>query len=39
MLEQYSWSTIKVDLSCLQCFHRYVLVREMEWIKLILPPR
>jgi hypothetical protein len=38
-LEQYSWSTIKVDLSSLQCFHRYVLEREMEWTKLIRPPR
>ena len=27
MLEQYSWSTIKVDLSSLQFFHRYVLER------------
>lgn len=39
MLEQYSWSTIKVDLSSLQFFHRYVLEREMEWIKIIRPPR
>ena len=39
MLEQYSWSTIKVDLSSLQFFHRYVLEREMEWIKIIGPPR
>ena len=39
MLEQYSWSTIKVDLSSLQSFHRYVLEREMEWIKIIRPPR
>ena len=38
MLEQYSWSTIKVDLSSLQFFHRYVLEREMEWIKIIRPP-
>ena len=39
MLEQYSWSTIKVELSSLQFFHRYVLEREMEWIKIIRPPR
>jgi site-specific recombinase XerD len=39
LLEQYSWSTIKVDLSSLQFFHRYVLDREMEWIKIIRPPR
>jgi len=39
LLEQYSWSTIKVDLSSLQFFHRYVLEREMEWIKIIRPPR
>jgi hypothetical protein len=39
MLEQYSWCTVKVDLSSLQFFHRYVLDREMEWIKIIRPPR
>lgn len=39
LLEQYSWSTIKVELSSLQFFHRYVLDREMEWIKIIRPPR
>ena len=39
LLERYSWSTIKVDLSSLQFFHRYVLEREMEWIKIIRPPR
>jgi site-specific recombinase XerD len=39
LLEQYSWSTIKVDLSSLQLFHRYGLEREMEWIKIIQPPR
>jgi site-specific recombinase XerD len=39
MLEQYSWSTIKVALCALQFFHRYVLDRDMEWIKIIRPPR
>ena len=39
MLERYSWSTIKVTLSALQFFHRYVLDREMEWIKIVRPPR
>ena len=39
LIEQYSWSTIKVDLSGLQFLHRYVLDREMEWIKIIRPPR
>ena len=39
LLEQYSWSTIKVDLCSLRFFHRYVLDREMEWIKIIRPPR
>ena len=39
LLERYSWSTIKVDLSSLQFFHRYVLEREMEWVKIIRPPR
>jgi len=39
MLERYSWSTIKVTLSALQFFHRYVLDREMKWIKIVRPPR
>ena len=39
MLEQYSWSTIKVELCSLQCLHRNVLEREMEWVKIIRPPR
>ena len=38
ILERYSWSTINVTLSALQFFHRYVLDREMEWIKIIRPP-
>lgn len=38
LLEHYSWSTIKVNLCGLQFFHRHVLEREMEWIKIIRPP-
>jgi site-specific recombinase XerD len=30
LTDHYSWSTVKVDLSSLQFFHRYVLDREME---------
>jgi hypothetical protein len=39
LLEEYSWSTIKVDLSSLQFLHRYVLEREMEWVTIVRPPR
>jgi integrase len=39
MLEHYSWSTIRVTLSALQFFHRYVLDREMQWVKIVRPPR
>jgi integrase/recombinase XerD len=39
LTERYSWSTVKVDLSSLQFFHRYVLDREMEWVKIVRPPR
>jgi len=39
LTDQYSWSTVKVDLSSLQFFHRYVLDREMEWVKIVRPPR
>lgn len=38
LLEEYSWSTIKVDLSSLQFLHRYVLEREMEWVTIVRPP-
>jgi site-specific recombinase XerD len=39
LTSHYSWSTVKVDLSSLQFLHRYVLNREMEWVKIIRPPR
>jgi len=39
LTEHYSWSTVKVDLSSLQFLHRYVLDREMEWVKIVRPPR
>ena len=39
LTDQYSWSTVKVDLSSLQFLHRYVLDREMEWVKIVRPPR
>jgi integrase/recombinase XerD len=39
LTKRYSWSTVKVDLSSLQFFHRYVLDREMEWVKIVRPPR
>jgi integrase/recombinase XerD len=39
LTKRYSWSTIKVDLSSLQFFHRYVLDREMELVRIVLPPR
>lgn len=39
LLEHYSWNSIKVELFGLQFFHRHVLEREMEWIKIIRPPR
>jgi integrase/recombinase XerD len=38
-LEHYSWSTIKVTLSALQFFYRYVLDREMQWVKIVRTPR
>ena len=39
MIKQYSWSTVKVNLSAIQFFYRYVLDREMEWVKIVRPPR
>jgi hypothetical protein len=35
MLEQYSWSSANVDLSGLIFSHRYVLERELEWLRII----
>jgi hypothetical protein len=39
LTERSSWSTVKADLSSLQFFHRSVLDREMEWVKIVRPPR
>jgi integrase/recombinase XerD len=36
--KHYSWSSIRVELCGLQFFHRHVLNREMEWVKIIRPP-
>ena len=36
--KHYSWSSIKVELCGLQFFHRHVLNRQMEWVKIIRPP-
>ena len=39
MVENYSWSSVKVDLWGLVFFYRHVLGREMEWIHIVKPPR
>lgn len=39
MVENYSWSSVKVDLWGLVFFYRYVLSRELEWIEIVKPPR
>jgi integrase/recombinase XerD len=39
MVENYSWSSVKVDLWGLSFFYRHVLGRKMEWIEIINPPK
>jgi integrase/recombinase XerD len=38
MVENYSWSSVKVDLWGLSFFYRHVLARPMEWVDIIKPP-
>lgn len=35
----YSWSTIKTDVSALRFFSTYVLQREWEWVQIVKPPK
>lgn len=39
MVENYSWSSVKVDLWGLVFFYRHVLGRELEWIEIVRPPQ
>jgi integrase/recombinase XerD len=39
MVENYSWSSLKVDLWGLVFFYRHVLERELEWIEIVKPPQ
>lgn len=39
MVENYSWSSVKIDLWGLSFFYRYVLGRKMEWIEIVNPPK
>jgi integrase/recombinase XerD len=39
MVENYSWSSVKVDLWGLVFFYRHVLSRELEWIEIVKPPQ
>ena len=38
MVENYSWSSVKVDLWGLSFFYRHVLGQPMEWVEIIKPP-
>jgi len=39
MVENYSWSSVKVDLWGLSFFHRHVLGQAMDWVDIIKPPK
>ena len=39
MVENYTWSSVKVDLWGLSFFYRHVLCRKMEWIEIVNPPK
>lgn len=38
MVENYSWSSVKVDLWGLSFFFRQVLGQQMAWVDIIKPP-
>jgi len=38
MVENYSWSSVKVDLWGLSFFYRHVLAQPMTWVDIIKPP-
>jgi hypothetical protein len=38
MVENYSWSSVKVDFWGLSLFYHHVLARPMEWVNMIKPP-
>jgi site-specific recombinase XerD len=39
MVENYSWSSVKVDLWGLSFFYRHVLGQPMDWVDIIKPPK
>ena len=39
MVENYSWSSVKVDLWGLSFFYRHVLGQPMDWVEIIKPPK
>ena len=39
LVENYSWSTVKIDRNGLQFFWRFVIQRHWEWFKIIKPPK
>ena len=38
MVENYSWSSVKVDLWGLSFFYRQVLGQPMDWVDIVKPP-
>jgi integrase len=38
MVENYSWSSVKVDLWGLSLFYRHILGQPMDWVDIIMPP-
>jgi len=39
LVDNYSWSTVKIDRNGLQFFWRHVIQRHWEWFKIIKPPK
>jgi integrase len=39
MVENYSWSSVKVDLWGLCFFYQHVLGQPMDWVDIIKPPK
>jgi len=39
LIENYSWSTIKLDRCGLQFFYKYTLNKQWEWLGIVKPPK
>ncbi len=39
LVKSHSWSSVKIDRNAFQCFYKYVLNKEWQWVNIVKPPR